>query len=267
MKAFANLVRSAVIASMILAIGSVESWAAGDLVRTWQKAWFAYPKGGKTKRLTKNALERLGKSARKYPVVVYLHGCTGLGKGEREFGELLAREGFVFVAPDSMARSYRPLQCDPKTQTGGRNLFVFDFRMAEIAFALNRLTGQPWVDTGNLFLIGGSEGGVAAALYRGEEFRARVIFQWTCHGSPLVNGIDAPLDEPILAIVNRGDPWYDAEHTPAQAGHCGVFFGDRVGSESLLLDRPGIHDVLGLEEVQTKIAHFLKGFLEPEHAE
>lgn len=99
----------------------------------------------------------------------------------------LADAGFVVIAPDSLARRYRPLQCDPKTQTGGYNLFVYDFRQAEINYAVQRLLEMPWVASGNMFLVGTSEGGVATALYRGDEFRARVVTQWTCSGRSIVD--------------------------------------------------------------------------------
>ena len=68
-------------------------------------------------------------------------------------------------------RVWRPMQCDPKTLTGGYNMFVFDFRMAEISYSLERLWLLPWVDHDRLALMGTSEGGVASALYRGNEFK------------------------------------------------------------------------------------------------
>ena len=233
----------------------------GDVVMTWQKAYVAYPGGDRARRLSDETMSRLLDSERKYPVVLYLHGCTGIGNRELRFGQQLADKGFVFVAPDSMARSFRPLQCDPKHRTGGQNLFIFDFRMTELSFTLNRLINTAWVDPDNMFLMGGSEGAVAAALYRGNEFRARVLFQWTCHGGPLVGGIAAPIDEPILAIVNGGDPWYDELHTFGQSGHCGRFFGDRKNSESVVLDRPGVHDVLSLVDIRNKIERFMAGLV------
>ena len=92
----------------------------------------------------------------KFPAVIYMHGCTGFG--DTRLLETLARAGFVVIAPDSMARRYRPLQCDPKTRTGGQNLFVYDFRQAEISYALERIRSLDWVDRDGLFLVGVSEG-------------------------------------------------------------------------------------------------------------
>lgn len=243
---------------------------AGDLQLTWSGARVAMPGGRGTGTLQalnfQEMLQGPGQP-RRYPVVLYLHGCTGMGRMEKKFGESLAERGFVFIAPDSMARRYRPLQCDPRDQTGGKNLFVFDFRLAEISYALDRLRNEPWVDWNNLFLMGGSEGGVAAALYRGDEFRARIIFQWTCHGAPLVRGLAEPDRTPVLTIVNLGDPWYQPDKTPNQSGDCGDFIRHRPGSSSLVLQRLGVHNVLDLPSVRRAIEVFLEHNLQGSEAD
>ena len=189
------------------------------------------------------------------PVAIYLHGCTGVGN--LDFLKDLAATGVVVVAPDSFARRYRPLQCDPRTKTGGQNLFVYDFRLAELTFALERLGQAPWADLDNLFLVGNSEGGVAAALFRGDVFNARVITQWTCQGAPLVRGIAAPEGTPILAIVRENDPFYDARNTPAQQGHCGKYLEGRPGSRSIVLTAGEAHDVYNESAAVQTILDFI----------
>jgi dienelactone hydrolase len=221
-----------------------------DIELTWHQAIVALPP---SERGEEAYVGRLGNSevaarVKRYPfgtrlpLVVYLHGCTGIG--QIGFLRSLARAGYAVIAPDSMARRFRPLQCDPETLTGGYNRFVYDFRLTEVSFGLNRLQYMDWIDPNNLFLIGISEGGVAAALYRGDEFRARVIAQWTCRGAPIVEGLAAPVDEPILAIVNDADPWYSPKRTNLQTGNCGNFFGLRSGSSSLVLAGSAEHNVL-----------------------
>jgi len=211
-----------------------------DLERTWDRATVVVPAiGGRPIRFARIGDGEIGR--RRLPTVIYLHGCTGLG--DREFLKRLAAAGYAVIAPDSFARGYRPLQCDPKNKTGGYNLFVYEFRLAEVAFALQRVAELEWVDRNNLFLIGSSEGGVAAALYRGDEFNARVIAQWTCNGAPIVRGLGAPAGEPVLAIVHRGDPWYRPGRTRGQDGDCGQFMGDRPSSRSIVLSGSGAHNV------------------------
>ena len=234
-----------------------------DIELTWSKAKVAFPPFRSGREVlfanledgsVENRLEGLPRNTQ-LPVVLYVHGCTGIGSDG--FFRALARAGYVVIAPDSMARRYRPLQCDPETRTGGYNRFVYDFRLTEISFALDRLKQLPWVDQNRLYLIGVSEGGVAVALYRGDEFRARVIAQWTCMGAPLVQGIFAPRDEPVLSIVRDRDPWYDANRTRNQKGDCGTFMAGRANSRSIVL-KGGDHDILGDAENVGTILKFLE---------
>ncbi|MSP50808.1 MAG: hypothetical protein EXQ91_00190 [Alphaproteobacteria bacterium] len=232
-----------------------------DLELTWDKAFVTLPTSDGSApvsaRLDGRAFARWTESQgarRSWPVIVYLHGCTGFGNFE--LFERLAREGYLVIAPDSFARRFRPLQCDPKTQTGGYNLFVYDFRLAEIAYALQRLGDHPWVDRSNIFLMGASEGGVATALYRGDEIRARVITQWTCTGRSNVRGIAGPTDRPVLAIVSERDPWYDSKRAPSQRGHCGDYMADRAGSRSLVVNGE-THDIHGDAANVDEIVRFL----------
>jgi dienelactone hydrolase len=192
---------------------------------------------------------------RSFATVLFLHGCDGLNNLVPL--RALARRGFAVLAPDSFARRFRPLQCDPRSQTGGRNLYVFDFRAVEISYALHRMRRLAWVDAKRLFLLGVSEGGLAAAQYRGDDFRARVIAEWTCNGAALVRGLAAPADEPVLAVVRAADPWYNrAAARGLQAGDCGQYFGSRRRSRSLVLGGQG-HDVLGDREGIAAILDFL----------
>ena len=233
-----------------------------DLELTWDNAVIALPARG-SRAVQLGTIEGIDLAARlatlaqgdKLPVVLYLHGCTGIGN--YDFFETLAGAGYVVIAPDSMARRFRPLQCEPDSRTGGFNLFVYDFRQAEIGYALDRLGELEAIDGRNLFLVGTSEGAVATALYHGDEFRARVIAQWTCTGVPRVRGIAAPPETPILAIVRADDPWYDSPRAPDQAGDCGAFMKDRPRSRSIVLKGGEGHDVFADPDNVRAILAFL----------
>lgn len=190
------------------------------------------------------------------PTVLFMHGCTGLRNLEPL--KAMARAGFVVIAPDSFARRFRPLQCRPSERRGGENIFIYDFRLAEISYALHRMAELKWIDHSRLFLMGVSEGGVAAALYRGEEFRGRIIAQWTCHGRPFVQGLQAGPDEPVLAVVRAEDPWYDSTRTIDQMGDCGAFFKESSNSVSLVLDGGSRHDVFDEPSVLHRVVEFLR---------
>jgi dienelactone hydrolase len=234
--------------------------AESDIALTFEQAVVAVPRGDGASpllgRMSDLEVQRLlGQAGRRLPVILYMHGCDGIG--DTAALEALAEAGFVVVAPNSFARRFRPLQCSVSAGTGGQNVFVFDFRLTEISYAVHRLQGQPWVDLWRLFLIGTSEGGVAAALYRGEWFRARVIAQWTCHGNHFVRGLAGRPDEPVLAIVRADDPWYRANRTANQAGDCGAFMAGRPRSRSLILDSEG-HDVFGHPATLPAVLDFLR---------
>jgi dienelactone hydrolase len=262
-----RLGRSIVTAVLIALAGCTQLSLApseADIERTWSQALVALPAGRGPElvgRMGERAVVQRVAEMRlrgRYPLVVFLHGCTGIG--DVPFFTELARLGYAVVVPDSFARRYRPLQCDPRTLRGGNNLFVYDFRATELTFALDQLSKVDWVDFDNLFLIGASEGAVAAALFRGEVFNARVLLQWTCHGQALVRGIAALPNEPVLAIVREGDPYYDPRNTPAQQGDCGAFMVGRPGSRSVVLGAAGGlqgHTLLDDPDVRAAIADFL----------
>ncbi len=234
--------------------------AMSDLELTWNKAEIAMPDmvGGGMSTIGDQALQlRLADMGRKLPVVVYMHGCTGISDADRKLMRRIAKAGYAVIAPNSMARKFRPLQCASWNKEGGFNLFVFDFRQEEINFALQQMVGNAWADWDNLFIVGVSEGGLAAAQFRGGLFKARVITQWTCHGSTWVRGIDGPEDTPILAVVRKDDPWYTSG-SGKQAGDCSSYFGDkRPGSESLVLEKGESHDVIDDAQVVARIIDFL----------
>ena len=260
--------RAAAAAVCAMALGACAAVAdlsnvPSDIVRTWDRAVVVLPSEGGmpvVARMDDGRIARWRKTrppGRTFPVVLYMHGCDGIGN--LAFFRALANAGYAVVAPDSMARRFRPLQCDPKTRTGGYHLFVYDFRLAEISYALERLESIDWIDRGNLFLAGASEGGVATALYRGDAFRARIIAQWTCHGAPVVHGLAAPPETPVLAIVNGGDPWYGARRTSGQRGDCGAFMAGHLLSRSIVLDDSATHDVFADPANVKAMLDFLDG--------
>ncbi len=235
-----------------------------DLALTWSNAQVVIPPLGETEPIitkmgSSEMEERLSLSpfGKKFPILVYMHGCTGIGN--KDLLVHLAKSGFIVVAPNSFARKWRPLQCDPKSMTGGFNLFVYDFRLAEIAYALDRLWLESWADYERLVLMGNSEGGVAAALYRGDEFRGRVIAQWNCSGAPHVEGIFSPLDEPILALIGKNDPWYirNKDHG------CEKYLLGRENSKSIIVegDSNNGHQIFSTTENLVIVSSFLKGLV------
>ncbi|MDD3446049.1 MAG: hypothetical protein PHS60_11600 [Zavarzinia sp.] len=236
-----------------------------DIERTWNQALVALPSptAGGTVELRRmvDVKDEPPRYAHPPTTIIYLHGCTGIGDvGILRF---LAGAGYLVIAPNSMARHFRPLQCDAATGRGGFNLFVYDFRATELSFAIHNIQRLPWVDAADMFLIGGSEGGVTAALYRGDAFRGRIIAAWTCHGAPIIAGLEAPASEPVLSIVSVGDPWYSSRAAVGQSGDCGAYMMGRPNARSLVLPAEDGHAVLNSVAGRQAILDFLALWRKP----
>src|SRR4029077_18683011 len=105
----------------------------------------------------------------KYPLVVYMHGCSGPNS---HYVDLFRNLGYPVIAVNSLARP-RAAVCPT-----GRDTVMLRFE--EVKLVLERTAGWDWVDRSRLVLAGFSEGGITAAKYHGNEFKARVIFGFTC---------------------------------------------------------------------------------------
>ena len=235
-----------------------------DVENTWRQARIYLPDGAggvRHLRMDDPEVGTWGEGQWTLPLILYMHGCAGLHGGDEKAITYVAEQGFLVIAPDSFARRSRPLQCDPRTQTGGHNLFVYDFRQAEINYAVQQLRGLSWLKADKMVLFGVSEGGVAAATYRGDVFDGRIITLWTCHGGPLVAGLAAPRDEPVLSIVQAEDPWYAEGRARKQDGDCGAFFDGRPNATSLVLNDGEQHNIFDSSRAREAIAAFLAGVL------
>jgi dienelactone hydrolase len=154
---------------------------------------------------------------KKLPVLIYLHGCTGIyPPHDVAWAKDIAKQGFVVVLPDSMSRNQRISNCDP-VKKGGTNLFpkAYEYRQQEITYALEQLQKKPWVDQRNIFLMGHSEGGIATALSEHSGLRGLIISGWTCRNpnNPKFDGIRASMNTPILVIASLEDDWRKGKPT------------------------------------------------------
>ena len=97
------------------------------------------------------------------PVVLFLHGSSGLGlKAIGEWQQWLATLGVASMAPDSFALPDRVTYSSPIDKDAYEKLHAL--RSTEIVPALAALKSAPWADPARLILAGASEGGVPQDL-------------------------------------------------------------------------------------------------------
>lgn len=150
----------------------------------------------------------------RFPVIVYAHGCGGMGStSQAHFAMLEGLGDYVVVAPNSFARK-RPIFC---WSPGAINLDVAHtvnyLRRTEMIHAVERIARLPWVDKGNIFLVGHSQGGGVVMGYGGDVgIKGRVSLNGACYtrfprsGS---TGNGARSDEAVLVFHSGRDPWFE----------------------------------------------------------
>ena len=202
-------------------------------------------------------IAKLGREP-KYPAIVYVHGCSGRGVAARTTGEFLAKAGYLVVQPDSFARAHKPQSCDPRTRRGGMHRDAGAWRRAETVHAVRRVRQWPFIDPRNVFLFGFSQGGLTVATVTGVDVRARVIEGWTCRTPWTDNdGLNAPAEQPVLALVAERDPWFHPHRH--LAGDCGHLIDKTNGSASHVFTGAlaNKHHLLAYPNVQKIVLDFL----------
>ena len=242
---------------------SAVDWSSPDeLHRTWQAALVRIPKhhqvyAGQISDLPMEALP----VKEKLPIVIYLHGCSGIWWGTYIRLEFFAENGFAVIAPASFARAKYPKSCDPATKRAGLYRETLKMRQHDALNAIKNAKQLDWVDSRNIFLVGFSQGGVTSATLSTNidtTVNARVIEGWTCHaGWSEYRGINAPVSEPVLALVADQDPWLQDSWT---RGSCGRYMNPENGSRSMVYSTGSLkveHSLLDDPDVQNKVLEFL----------
>ncbi len=230
--------------------------AETDVKTSWDKAVIYLPNTSKSTAIDKVKLDK------PYPAAIYMHGCAGIESSpdNRDWAKLIANQGVVVIMPDSLARNDRKPSCDPKTRKSGLFPPVHDMRLEEIKFASDEIRKQPWFDGKNLFLMGFSEGAVAAVRTRLNGFRGVIATGWTCTNTkaPAFDGIFLPPETPLLTINNAEDPWFTADHVK---GSCESKFAGRQAARNLTLQGKD-HGTYYSEKARQAVVDFIKQHLQ-----
>ena len=236
-----------------------------EMERVWQAALVRIPSPGNGHiETTAGDLHTLQLDpGKKFPAVVFLHGCGGIGKGTHTRINFLAANGYLVVAPPSMARKKYPQSCDRENLRGGLYRDTLKMRQYDAGYAIEKTKALAWVDPARVYLVGLSEGGIAAATFQSQSgktsLRARVVEAWTCHAAwDEYRGINAPADEPVLTLLASEDPWFQG---PTTRGECTGFLHPGNGSKSVVYTEADLkqrHALLEDERVQAEVLDFLR---------
>lgn len=182
------------------------------------------------------------------PVVIFMHGCTGIGHDEHAWARFLKNLGFIVIMPNSFASPGRVQNCNPTTHTTNLGLVpVNAIRPWEAEYAAFQVRKQPWADKKNIFLMGHSEGGMAASLTRGR-FNGVIISGFICHF-----GVFVGPQIPVLAISFEKDPYFSGNNF-----HCSDKWGiDRHTSRQIVLPGSG-HSTVFQSAAMDAVESFLK---------
>lgn len=199
------------------------------------------------------------------PVVVFLHGSSGLGlKAIGEWQQWLATMGIASFAPDSFALPGRVTYTSPV----GKDFYekIHALRGSEITLAVQALKDAPWADPRRLVLAGTSEGATAVARYAGDAFAARMIFSWSCEDNYFVETHRTAVrpEQPVLNVISATDPFFSRSNAwlgqPAAVGHCAAAFKDHPKASIVLI--PGApHTLLNLPAARQVVAGYLQDAL------
>lgn len=238
-----------------------------NLASTWDKASLVLPaslNGGQRWQGTPGAAPEL---AGHVPLVILLHGSSGIAPAVKEFQNWLADAlDIASVAPDSLAIPDRLTYASPVAVEIYER--VHTLRLAELDYALKASGAWKWVDRAHIVLAGTSEGSVAVSRYAGTESAARLIYSWSCEANYFV---DRPRPtfgarEPVFNAISARDPYFSARNPwnkdYAVTGTCANALKDNPNAVIHVVDAD-VHTILNRPDVRAATSAFLKHVLQP----
>lgn len=201
------------------------------------------------------------KFKKKLPTVLYMHGSTGLFTGDKYRRYIVEHVGAIFFAPNSFKIKNRPTYSSPVKEKV--YIEVHKIRLAEIEFSSKKLTKLPFVDSNNIFLMGNSEGGLAAAIYKSKLFKGRIITAFSCESSYFYTNfkLGTKKDEPFLNIIGTHDQFFSTKsklNKKYKAQGNGIDALKEYKYAKIVILAKTKHDITTNPYVQNEIESFLK---------
>ena len=241
-----------------------------ELNKVWLNSYISFKtQDVKVKILMKEFVKSNFSLDNKKNIVIFAHGCSGTVSITHNRIDFLVDNGYVVIAPQSFARKKYARSCDPMIHRGGMYREILSMRHEDIRHVVRNVRRFDWVNTGQVILMGHSEGGIIAATYvsnsKDDYVDMRIIEGWTCrsqgpYGWFEYHGLKSKKETPVLALVSKLDPWFQKEWSK---GDCGKFLKNKK-SKSYVFDSDYIkrsHQPLNFKEVQNITIKFMKNNL------
>jgi len=141
-------------------------------------------------------------------IIIYMEGSKGFTKGKTYMRWVVLESNCIFIAPNSFKVKNRPIYSNKDNLYAYMN--VHKFRQAELTYNLKIFKDKNIFNLGSTFLMGNSEGAVAAGIYKGFEFKARILLAWNCENGYYISHlkIGAKKNIPILNIIGLKDEYF-----------------------------------------------------------
>lgn len=243
--------------------GSVDKHSLETLTATWLNAYVTFPniEGGTPKT---GLLTDFAKEVHRYPVVMFMHGSSGLNAQIKAFAYWLSDAlRIACIVPDSMQTKDRLTYTSPVPAEDYEKIHTM--RLEELELAMTEIKKVHWCD-GRVIVAGTSEGGVAAARYQATgqmlQEKAKMIFSWSCENNYHVKNHQShlPDDLPVLNVMSASDKFFSQANcyldNPKAIGHAGNVLANNKSAEIVLL--PGApHTLINLPQTRDAVAAFL----------
>ncbi|XPV69066.1 MAG: hypothetical protein ACNI25_00465 [Halarcobacter sp.] len=201
------------------------------------------------------------KVSTKLPTLFYMHGSAGFKKGLLYRKWIVQDANCIFFAPNSFKINNRPTYTTPSPIK--KYEVVHKLRQAEIVYNLKKLQGFDFVDFDNLFLMGNSEGALAAAAYKGKEFKGRIVTAYSCENGYYSKDfkLGCKKHDPFLNIIGTHDEYFSNNSKPNEkyevTGNCTKALKKNKNAKVVLLPQTK-HDITKNIYVKDDIVNFLK---------
>ena len=245
--------------------GTATAHTGASLQAAISQAWVDLPASVTGGAVYSGPLSQAPAARARVPVVVFVHGSSGVNPAIKEWQKWAAQTlGVASISADSMQLQGRMTYKSPIAKADYEK--VHGLRAAELQAAVQALPTLAWADASRFVIAGTSEGAVAVARYQAAANapaeKGRLIFSWSCEDNYHVQSHQTriPATLPVLNIMSSTDIYFSQSNpwlgNPAAVGHCGAALAQNKLSSVVLI--PGApHTLFNLPQAR----HATEGFL------